>query len=144
MSEPNEDLEVLSNRQFMIELVNGGVLISDGNGRKGGNARGRGSEFRIKWTNQTGHLCRLTFQEWIVRANGDLDKVGLWPFANPEEPDNRSGNQLDIPAQGNGSSPGSRTVTLRSYGERVVIKYDVVVNPDAPVAEIDPMIVVER
>lgn len=144
MSEPGDDLEVLLTRQFSIELVNGHVLISDGNGRKGGNARGRGNEFRIRWTNRTGQPCRLTFREWTVRANGDLDEVGLWPFAEPAQPDNRAGNELDIPALGSGSNPGVRLVTLKSFGERVVIKYDVVVNPDAPVAELDPMIVVER
>ena len=144
MSASSEDQDVLITRQFSIELANGHVLISDGNGRKGGNARGRGSDFRIRWTNGTGQLCRLAFYEWTVRTNGDLDEVGLWPFAEPEQPDNRSRNELDIPAQGSGNNPGTRLVTLRSFGERVVIKYDVVVNPDAPVAEIDPMIVVER
>ena len=146
MVETKLDPDVALSNQFRIELAGDTcVCIVDGNNRRGGNARGRGrSNFRIRWTNLTGMLCRLKFYGWTVKDNGDPDVVALWPFVDPSQPDNNSRNELDIQASGGGGNPGVRQVTLDAFAERVIIKYDVVVNPGSPVAELDPMIVVER
>lgn len=128
------DPEVRAKNDLTITLVEGKyVLVADGEGKGGGNVRGRGGK-PIFWTNATGFPCELTFREFLADdEQGDGD--AHWPFK-------------EVPS----TAPNKRTIAAGTFwkgtlkrGLEAFIKYDVIVqNGATPAPHLDPIIIVER
>jgi len=103
-------------RKFTIRCTaDGGLEIEDGNGRKGGNFRGKGGK-DLSWKNSTDEsICYLQF-----RCVQDEDSAATdgpdWPFSGDEPPD----RLLELP-QGGWTTRTLKAVTATESFEYVVL-----------------------
>lgn len=107
----------------------------------GGNIRVKKAR-PVRWSNTTGRVVRLMFQEWRDEDGGTPESV--WPFNVYEGGLNVSPQTGTVRIDPNGSFTGR----LAGTG-RIVVKYTVAVlseggAPDDQILPLDPMIVVER
>ena len=126
------DLETLGKRRkFTIRCTaECGVMIEDGNGRKGGNLRTH-SGADLSWKNLTGQeICYLQFMS-VSADSSDIPGQPCWPFTGDEPAD----KLLEL-AQG---PPAVRT--LKAVAETAFVEYVVLGADKQPL--IDPIIIID-
>lgn len=120
-------------RDFTISCTeDDGVIIGDGNQKKGGNVRSRGGK-KIAWTNATSRpTCYLKFT--VLAGDGaSNDGAITWPFV--EEPEDAKRLLLRLPK-------GARTErTLVRVVEVQCIEYAVLDENEQTL--LDPVIIIE-
>lgn len=119
-------------RKFTIRCTSdGGLEIKDGNGKKGGNFRGKEGK-DLSWKNDTSEsVCYLQFTR--IPDEDSAEPVGPgWPFCGDEPPD----LLLEVP-QGGWTTRKLRDVEVTESFEYVVLGADKTPLMD-PVIIIDP------
>ena len=126
------DLETLGKRRkFTIRCsAECGVVIEDGNGRKGGNLRTHAGA-DLSWQNLTGQApCYLQFVS-VTADRSDEPGEPCWPFTGDEPAD----RLLEL-AQG---QPAVRT--LKAVAETACVEYVVLGADKQPL--LDPVIIID-
>lgn len=125
------DVNVQKKRDFTIRCAtSGGVDITNGDGKKGGNIKTRPAR-KLTWTNDTQHAkCYLGFR------NMPLDEVAevgpyIWPFAESEPDDSLLELSQGVPTER----------TLLDFDAVTYIEY-VVLGADKQLL-LDPVIIIE-
>lgn len=127
---------VLGRNNLRIELEGGNarIKVTDSNGDGGGNVRTCGGQ-PIRWTNRTGHVCRLSFREFLAADDEEIPKP-TWPFRG------------DPPCTPNEVIIGDDDFfqrSLRKGGIEGLVKYDVVVELGGGSSLVlDPIIIIDK
>lgn len=118
-------------RKFTIDCDDAfGVVIEDGNGKTGGNFRGKGGK-DLSWKNDTDEpVCYLRFVR-VPDEDSEATDDPSWPFEGDEPP----GLLLEVP-QG-----GWTTRTLKAVSATESFEYMVLDEDEQPL--LDPVIIID-
>jgi len=126
------DLETLGKRRaFTVRCTDDcGVVIEDGNGRKGGNLRTHAGA-DLSWKNRTDQeVCYLRFES-VSPDYSDVPGEPCWPFTGDEPAD-----KLLVLSQG---PPTVRT--LKAVAATAFVEYVVLGEDQQPL--VDPVIIID-
>ncbi len=68
----DSDPNITAKADFRIQLIDGQIVVVDGDGKKGGNVS-RKQDKKLVWLNETGGTCTLTFYRMLP-----ADRYGEW------------------------------------------------------------------
>lgn len=132
----DSDPNITAKADFRIQLIDGQIVVVDGDGKKGGNVS-RKQDKKLVWVNETGGTCTLTFYRMLPAEEPGPDPLA-WPFGEPTEP---PGCAVTLPA--NSNPPGNRFEgRLRRVTEVDCYKYTIDVVKNGVEYHLDPMIIV--
>ena len=132
----DSDISITAKADFRVQLVDGQIVVVDGDGKKGGNVSRR-QDKKLVWVNETGGSCTLTFYRMLPAEDPATDPLA-WPFNESTEP---PGCAVTLPASS--SPPHSRFEgRLRRVTEVDCYKYTIDVVKNGVSYYLDPMIIV--
>lgn len=129
------DMLISRKREFTISCdASGGIVITDGDGKKGGNVASKQGR-KIAWTNATEKPCWLEFTQ-LLPGDGADSGDRIWPFhVTPQQPE-PADRLLAIQA-------GDRQErTLMNVDANCYVEYQVLDAAGAPLR--DPVIIIEH
>ena len=132
----DSDISITAKADFRVQLVDGQIVVVDGDGKKGGNVSRR-QDKKLVWVNETGGSCTLTFYRMLPAEDPATDPLA-WPFGDPAEP---TGCAVTLPTSG---SPSSNRFEgrLRRVADVDTFKYTIDVTKDGVAYHLDPIIIV--
>jgi hypothetical protein len=125
------DVNVQKKREFTIHCTaDGGVDITNGDGKKGGNIKTRPRR-KLTWTNDTQHsICYLAFRQMSLDEIADVGPL-VWPFEETPPQDSLLALPKGVPTEG----------TLLDFRTVTHIEYVVLGADTQPL--LDPVIIIE-
>jgi len=132
----DSDPNITAKADFRIQLIDGQIVVVDGDGKKGGNVS-RKQDKKLVWVNETGGTCTLTFYRMLPAEEPGPDPLA-WPFGEPPAP---AGCAVTLPTGGNPSSNRFEG-RLSRVAEAECYKYTIDVVKNGVAYHLDPMIIV--